>query len=172
MALNVNFHRSGPENCLAGHDNLADVGIGAVSRNTMEIVTYKDHHFAGVEALWEEVFPADSPWNKAAVAIPEKIKVQPELFIVAEYLGEVIGTVMAGYDGHRGWLYTVAVKTEHQRRGVGSLLLAEAELRLTHLGCAKANLQIRAENEAVRGSYRRHGYLVEERISMGKRFDR
>ena len=50
----------------------------------MKIVTYKDSHFAGVEALWEEVFPADSPWNNAAVAIPEKIKVQPELFIVAE----------------------------------------------------------------------------------------
>ena len=138
----------------------------------MEIVTYKDNHFAGVEALWEEVFPADSPWNKAAVAIPEKIKVQPELFIVAEDLGDVIGTAMAGYDGHRGWLYTVAVKTEHQRKGVGSLLLAEAELRLTRLGCGKANLQIRAENEAVRAFYRRHGYLVEERISMGKRLNR
>ena len=138
----------------------------------MEIVTYKDNHFAGVEALWEEVFPADSPWNKAAVAIPEKIKVQPELFIVAEDLGDGIGTAMAGYDGHRGWLYTVAVKTEHQRKGVGSLLLAEAELRLTRLGCGKANLQIRAENEAVRAFYRRHGYLVEERISMGKRLNR
>jgi len=166
------FDHVRPKSCLSGHDNLADFGIGAISQNTMEIVTYKDSHFGGVVGLWEKVFPEDCPWNKAAVAIPEKIKVQPELFIVAEYLGEVIGTVMAGYDGHRGWLYGVAVKAEHQRRGVGSLLLAEAELRLTHLGCGKANLQIRAENEAVSAFYRRHGYLVEERLSMGKRFDR
>lgn len=138
----------------------------------IKIVTYEDNHFAGVEALWTEVFPADSPWNKAAVAIPEKLKVQPEMFIVAEDAGDVIGTVMAGYDGHRGWLYTVAVKPEHQRKGVGSLLLTEAELRLARLGCGKANLQIRAGNEAVGAFYRRHGYLVEERISMGKRFDR
>ncbi|GGI87418.1 GNAT family acetyltransferase [Polymorphobacter multimanifer] len=136
-----------------------------------EILTYEDRHFAGVEALWEEVFPTDSPWNKAAEAIPAKLKVQPELFIVAEEAGDVIGTVMAGYDGHRGWLYTVAVKPEHQRRGIGTALLIEAEIRLSRSGCKKTNLQIRAGNEAVAAFYRRHGYLVEERISMGKRFD-
>lgn len=137
----------------------------------IKIVTYQDKHFAGVEALWEEVFPTDSPWNKAAVAIPAKLAFQPELFIVAEEAGDVIGTVMAGYDGHRGWLYTVAVKPAHQRKGVGSALLIEAELRLARIGCTKANLQIRAGNEAVAAFYRGHGYLAEERISMGKRFD-
>ncbi|MCR9180891.1 MAG: GNAT family acetyltransferase [Erythrobacteraceae bacterium] len=135
------------------------------------MVTYEHRHFAGVEALWEDVFPADSPWNKAAVAIPAKLKVQPELFIVAEEAGDVVGTVMAGYDGHRGWLYTVAVKPEHQRKGVGSALLQEAEARLSKAGCTKANLQIRAGNEAVAAFYRTHGYEVEDRISMGKRFD-
>lgn len=137
----------------------------------VNIVTYKDRHFGGVEALWDEVFPTDSPWNKAAFAIPAKLQVQPDLFIVAEEAGEVIGTVMAGYDGHRGWLYTVAVKSAHQRKGVGSTLLKEAELRLLKAGCMKANLQIRAGNEAVAAFYRTHGYLVEERISIGKRFD-
>ena len=136
----------------------------------VNIVTYQDRHFAGVEALWNEVFPTDSPWNKAAVAIPAKLQVQPELFVVAEEAGDVIGTVMAGYDGHRGWLYTVAVRPRHQRRGIGSALLEEAELRLSKAGCTKANLQIRAGNEAVAAFYRTHGYLVEERISMGKRF--
>jgi ribosomal protein S18 acetylase RimI-like enzyme len=134
----------------------------------IEIVTYQDKHFAGVEALWEQVFPSDSPWNKAAVAIPAKLKVQPELFIVAQQGGDVIATVMAGYDGHRGWLYTVAVKPEHQRKGIGSALLLEAELRLARAGCTKANLQIRADNEAVAAFYRRHGYLVEEdRVPRG-----
>lgn len=138
----------------------------------IQIVTYQEKHFAGVEALWEEVFPADPTWNRAAVAIPEKLEVQPELFVVAEAAGAVIGTAMAGYDGHRGWLYTIAVKPGHQRKGIGSALLIEAEERLMRAGCAKANLQIRAGNEAVAAFYRQHGYAVEERISMGKRFDR
>lgn len=136
------------------------------------IGTYADRHFAGVEALWNTVFPTDPPWNKAAVAIPAKLKVQPELFLVAEEADEVIGTAMAGYDGHRGWLYTIAVKPERQREGIGSKLLLEAEARLMRLGFGKANLQIRAGNEAVAAFYRRHGYEVEARTSMGKRFKR
>lgn len=136
----------------------------------IEIVTYQDRHFAGVEALWEAVFPTDAPWNRAAVAIPAKLEVQPELFIVAEQAGEVVGTTMAGYDGHRGWLYTVAVSPHHQRKRIGSALLKEAEARLAKAGCTKTNLQIRAGNEAVAAFYRAHGYEVEERISMGKRF--
>ena len=138
----------------------------------IKIVTYENRHFAGVEALWEEVFPTDSPLNKAAIAIPAKLKVQPDLFIVAEEAGRVIGTIMAGYDGHRGWLYAVAVQPNHQRTGVGSAMLVEAEKRLAQAGCSKINLQIRAGNEAVSAFYRRHGYIAEERTSMGKRFDR
>lgn len=149
--------------------------IAAISFCTLpdamvDIATYRETHFAGVERLWESVFPSDPPWNKARVAIPEKRRLQPDLFIVAEDAGEVIGTAMAGYDGHRGWLYTIAVKPERQREGIGSALLKEAEDRLTRLGCGKANLQIRAGNETVASFYRRHGYEIEERVSMGKRF--
>jgi len=133
------------------------------------VAPYSAEHFAGVEALWEEVFPNDPPWNRAAVAIPEKLANQPELFLVAEHAGEVLGTAMAGYDGHRGWLYAIAVKPKFQRSGIGSLLLGEAERRLQAVGCGKINLQIRAGNEAVAAFYRRHGYHVEERVSMGKR---
>ncbi len=135
----------------------------------VEISSYQDAHFAAVSELWESVFPNDPPWNRAAVAIPEKLKVQPELFLVAKEAGEVIGTAMVGYDGHRGWLYSIAVKPENQRSGVGSALLCEAERQLLALGCGKANLQIRAGNEAVASFYRKHGYKVEERVSMGKR---
>lgn len=135
----------------------------------VNIVPYSSAHFDGVEALWEEVFPNDPPWNRAAVAIPEKLGVQPELFLVAEQGGMVLGTAMAGYDGHRGWLYGIAVKPDFQRGGIGSLLLGDAERRLRALGCGKINLQIRAGNEAVAAFYRQHGYDVEERVSMGKR---
>ena len=135
----------------------------------MRIVPYSDRHFGGVDALWRSVFPNDPPWNRAEVAVPGKLAVQPELFLVAEDADQVIGTAMAGYDGHRGWLYTVAVSPDFQRKGIGSALLAEAERRLAVMGCGKINLQIRAGNEAVAAFYRRCGYVVEERISMGKR---
>lgn len=134
-----------------------------------KIEPYAPEHFDGVKMLWEEVFPNDPPWNHAEVAIPEKLNVQPDLFLVAVLGARVIGTAMAGYDGHRGWLYTVAVHPNCRRVGIGSQLLAEAEARLTAMGCGKINLQIRADNEAVSAFYRQHGYEVEDRVSMGKR---
>lgn len=135
----------------------------------VSIAPYSDEHFTGVDTLWREVFPDDPPRNRAAVAIPEKLAVQAELFLVAQDTGQVVGTAMAGYDGHRGWLYAVAVKPRFQRRGIGSLLIREAERRLVGLGCGKINLQIRAGNEAVAAFYRRNGYAIEDRVSMGKR---
>jgi ribosomal protein S18 acetylase RimI-like enzyme len=135
----------------------------------MKIASYAAVQFEGVRALWEEVFPSDPPWNRAEIAIPQKLAVQPELFLVAESDGVVIGTAMAGYDGHRGWLYTIAVRPDFQRQGIGSALISEAEGRLRLIGCDKINLQIRAGNEEVVAFYRRHGYDVEERVSMGKR---
>ena len=138
----------------------------------IKVVPYSDAHFDGVDALWQEVFPNDPPWNRASLAIPEKLAFQSELFLVAQDGDQVLGTAMAGYDGHRGWLYTIAVKPNSQRNGIGSLLLGEAERRLRALGCGKINLQIRAGNEAVAAFYRRHGYEVEERVSMGKRLSK
>lgn len=116
---------------------------------TVQIPTCQAKYFDGVRSLWEEAFPNDPPWNRAEVAISEKLRTQPDLFLVAGHEGGVIGTAMAGYDGHRGWLYTVAVRSSARRMGVGSKLLHETETRLTALGCGKINLQIRAENERM-----------------------
>jgi ribosomal protein S18 acetylase RimI-like enzyme len=139
---------------------------GAIS-----IESYREAHFDGVRALWLEAFPDDPPHNRAEVAIPAKLAVQPELLLVALQGGEIVGTTMAGYDGHRGWLYSVAVRQGHRRSGVGTLLVEEAERRLARLGCAKINLQVRAENAAVAAFYRGLGYAVEPRVSMGKRLN-
>lgn len=76
---------------------------------------------------------------------------------------------MAGYDGHRGWLYALAVSDGHRRLGVGSALVREVEARLAALGCRKINLQIRATNIQVQAFYDRLGYGTEDRVSMGKR---
>jgi ribosomal protein S18 acetylase RimI-like enzyme len=138
---------------------------------SFEIVTYREMHLEGVRAIWRESFPDDAPRNWADVAIPEKLLVQPELLIVAMEDDLVIGSVMAGYDGHRGWLNSVAVKKSHRWRGVGKALVIEAENRLQVLGCAKINLQIRMSNASVAEFYRRLGYGVEQRMSMGKEIE-
>ena len=73
------------------------------------ISEYRDVYLAGVEALWQEAFPNDAPWNKASIAIAEKMRFQPDLMLVALEGRLVVGSVMAGYDGHRGWISRVAV---------------------------------------------------------------
>ena len=100
--------------------------------------------------------------------IRNKLRVQPELLLVAEAEGELVGAVMAGFDGVRGWIYHLAVLPEFRRRGIATALVREAEEGLAGLGCPKINLQVRAENADVVEFYRAAGYEVEERVSMGK----
>jgi ribosomal protein S18 acetylase RimI-like enzyme len=135
----------------------------------VEVRTYTQSDFAAVKALWESVFPNDPPWNRAEVAIPAKLAVQPDLFLVAVREGEPVGAVLAGYDGHRGWLYALAVSPALQRKGIATALVQEAERRLRALGCGKLNLQVRADNAPVAAFYRHLGFEVEQRISLGKR---
>jgi ribosomal protein S18 acetylase RimI-like enzyme len=133
--------------------------------------TYKDTYFEGLKALWEESAPPDgSPGHAASRTIPSKLAIQPDLLIIALEGSKVVGAIMPGYDGHRGWLYALAVLASHRRRNIGTLLVREAEERLKALGCTKINLQIRASNSGVTAFYEGLGYIVEERISMGKRF--
>lgn len=134
------------------------------------IVTYSDAaHRKQVVALWEKVFGYAEAHNQPGVAIDKKLVVDDGLFFVAVAGDLVVGTVMAGYDGHRGWIYSVAVAPSHRRRGVGSRLVCVAEKSLTGKGCMKINLQILEGNESVAGFYASLGYAVERRVNMGKR---
>jgi len=90
------------------------------------------------------------------------------LFFVAMENGKVVGTIMAGYDGHRGWIYSLAVIPERRRVRIGARLLQHAETELRKLGCVKINLQIFERNVIVKEFYLKKGYDVEDRISMGK----
>ena len=135
----------------------------------MEIRIYEASDFAGVKSLWEEAFPNDPPWNRADMAIPEKRAFQPDLLFVAVEDDLVIGSVMAGYDGHRGWLYSVAVRTNTRRGGVGTALVRRAEEALKALGCGKINLQVRTANAAIVRFYEGLGYVIEDRVSLGRR---
>lgn len=135
----------------------------------VHVEQYREEFFASVKALWEEAFPNDPPWNRAEVVIPAKMASQPELFLVALDAGCVIGAAIAGYDGHRGWLYSAAVSSPHQHTGVGSALVRVMEDRLRGLGCLKINLQVLSLNLGLVRFYHRLGYATEDRISMGRR---
>jgi ribosomal protein S18 acetylase RimI-like enzyme len=134
----------------------------------MNIRPFRETDTAGVTDLWQAAFPDNPPHSTPAVSIPLKLAFQRELFFVAEADGVTLGTVMAGYDGHRGWLYAVAVRPDRRRHGVGTALVRHAEAALRALGCPKVNLQVRATNAGVVAFYRALGYRVEDRISMGK----
>ena len=136
---------------------------------TFEVRPYRESDEEAVIGLWNTVFPDPSPWNDPTTVIAKKLSTQRELFLVGQLGGKLVGTVMGGYDGHRGWVYLVAVAPEHQRSGFGRRLMAEVESRLVGYGCAKLNLQVRAENQEVINFYLSTGYAVEDRISMGKR---
>lgn len=109
------------------------------------------------------------PWNDPHRDIARKKQVQRELFLVAEDGGAVVGAAMAGYDGHRGWVYYLAVAPERQGGGIGRALMTEAETRLLALGCPKVNVQIRSGNEAVSAFYDRLGYTPDAATSLGRR---
>ncbi len=107
-------------------------------------------------------------WNDPRFVIAKKLAIQADLFFVAVEDRVIVGTAMGGYDGHRGWLYTVAVRSDVRRRGIGSALVRRVESALATLGCPKINLQVLATNAIVVAFYERLGYAVEERVSMGK----
>ncbi|AQG97894.1 GNAT family acetyltransferase [Burkholderia sp. KK1] len=126
-----------------------------------------------VIALWRDVFPeyadASRPQRDPALSIANKMRTQPELFFVGLLDGQIAGTVMAGYDGHRGWVYSLAVASSLRGNGYGSALMQHAERALATLGCPKVNLQILSVKTELRGFYEKLGYRMDEVVSLGKR---
>jgi ribosomal protein S18 acetylase RimI-like enzyme len=122
-----------------------------------------------VVALWRHAGLV-VPWNDPYRDIERKLTVQPELFLVVEGdAGAVIGTAMAGYDGHRGWVNYLAVDEAHRGSGLGAELMAVAERLLAERGCPKLNLQVRSSNAGVIEWYRTLGYEPDNAVSLGKR---
>lgn len=123
-----------------------------------------------VVCLWQRC-DLVRPWNDPAKDIRRKLAVRPDLFLVGELDGQIIASVMAGYEGHRGWLNYLAVLPEHQRRGYARAIVTEAERLLRRAGCPKINLQVRSTNRAVIAFYKKIGYSVDEVVSLGKRLE-
>ena len=134
----------------------------------MRTRTYRAHDAQALVELWAAC-GLTRPWNDPCLDLARKLADSPELLLVAEHEGELVGSVMAGYDGHRGWINYLAVHPSRQGSGLGRQLMAAAEERLGALGCAKVNLQIRDDNAAARGFYEAIGYRQDPVVSYGKR---
>ncbi len=126
-------------------------------------------HRERVIRLWETTFGYETAHNRPGLAIDKKLANGDDLFFVAVDNDVLVGTVMAGYDGHRGWIYSLAVSPTRRREGIASRLMAHAEQALTEKGCVKINLQVLEGNDAAVQFYSTLGYAVEKRIHMGKR---
>ena len=136
----------------------------------MKIRKYRPSDRDALITLWTTVFPDDPPHNDPSGVLAAKLEID-DLVFIAETDSRLIGACMAGYDGHRGWLYAVAVLPEYRRDGTGASLVETAVQALKSKGCIKVNLQIRAGNEAVMSFYRSLGFSQEERISMGRHIE-
>ena len=136
----------------------------------LNIRSYRESDEKAVVQLWRDC-ELVVPWNDPVKDIHRKLLVQRDMLLVG-FLGDrLVAAVMAGYEGHRGWINYLAVALDCHKSGFGQRLMEEAEARLRALGCPKINLQIRSSNAVVVEFYKRIGYSIDDVISMGKRLE-
>lgn len=134
----------------------------------MHIRPFERTDESAVVALWHEC-GLTRPWNDPQRDIARKLTEQPELFLVGSIGARVIATAMVGFDGHRGWVYYLAVATSYRKQSVGRALMHEAERLLIERGCPKLNLMVRSSNAEVIAFYRALGYTPDDVVSLGRR---
>ena len=134
----------------------------------MIVRPFDDKDSAEVVRLWQRCGLV-RPWNDPWLDIKRKLQVQSNWFLVGLMDDRLIASVMAGYDGHRGWINYLSVDPEYRRQGLGQQLMTAVEEQLLAVGCPKINLQIRAGNGEAIAFYESIGFTKDEVISYGKR---
>lgn len=134
----------------------------------MFIRSFQPDDEPAVIALWERAGLIRA-WNDPRKDIARKLSVQSEWFLVGLTGDRIIASVMAGYDGHRGWINYLAVDPDFQHRGCGREIMHHAEQLLVAVGCPKINLQIRSDNSAAIAFYERLRFQKDDVVSFGKR---
>jgi len=132
------------------------------------IVCYDQKYEQAMVDLWNEC-KLIVPQNDPVKDIRKKVAFQPDLFFVALLDGQLVGSVMVGYEGHRGWLNYLAVLPKCQKRGYGRKLVERAIEELMKLGCLKVNLQVRETNTPVISFYEHLGFRNDNVVSLGLR---
>ncbi len=134
----------------------------------MEIRVFRQDDFEEVITLWERC-DLLRPWNDPEMDIERKLNHDPDLFLVAEVGGEVVGSVMGGYDGHRGSAYYLGVHPDYRGRGIANALINRLEKKLIARGCPKIQLMVREDNDTVIEMYEKLGYEIQGITNLGKR---
>lgn len=134
----------------------------------MEIRIFKEADRQAVIDLWQRC-DLTRPWNDPNKDIDRKVQFQPGLFYVGTVSNRVVATAMAGYDGHRGSVFYLAISPDCQGMGLGRQLMAHIESVLIELGCPKLNTAVRSSNERVLGFYDRLDYAKDDVVGLGKR---
>ena len=138
------------------------------AENEFRIRPFRIEDTAEVVRLWDDC-GLTTPQNDPEKDIRAKLEVQPELFLIGILGRKIMATLMAGYEGHRGWLNYLAVAPDHRRRGYARRIIDRAEMLLRAMGCPKINLQVRSRNAGVIPFYERLGYTEDAVVSLGKR---
>ena len=134
----------------------------------MKIRAFQPADQDAVITLWQAC-GLTRPWNDPHRDIQRKLSEQPELFLVATEKDTLVGSAMVGFDGHRGWVYYLAVSPQHRGLSIGRALMQEAEQLLIERGCPKINLLVRSSNAEVIAFYRKLGYTQDDVVSLGRR---
>jgi ribosomal protein S18 acetylase RimI-like enzyme len=136
----------------------------------MDIRSFRAADEPAVVTLWSAC-GLIRPWNDPSRDIHRKLAIRDNGFFLGTVDDHVIASVMAGYEGHRGWINYLAVDPDHQRCGYGREMMAVAERFLSAAGCPKVALLLRANNAAVASFYHKRGYVTDDVICMGKRLE-
>jgi len=136
--------------------------------NMLEIRQFNPEDKKTVIDLWQQCNLV-VPWNDPEKDIQRKLDAGAELFLVGEFEEKLVASVMGGYDGHRGWIYYLAVAPRFRHRGFAQAMMSEMESQLKNLGCPKINLLVRNTNTDVIEFYQSLGYAMDQSVSLGKR---
>jgi ribosomal protein S18 acetylase RimI-like enzyme len=147
-----------------------EMSMGNPRVNGLVVRTYSAEYQRAVIDLWERC-ALFRPWNNPVKDIGRKLRANPDWFLVAVVRNKIVGSIMIGYEGHRGWINYLAVDPSLRRQGVGRRLMEQAEELLRKAGCPKINLQVRSANKEAADFYASLGYLQDDVISLGKRID-
>ena len=141
-----------------------------MARAELAIRAFRGEDEAAVVALWQAC-GLTRPWNDPAKDVRRKLAVRGEWFLVGEIAGAIVASAMAGYDGHRGSVFYMAVAPAQRGRGFGRALMRHIERALHAAGCPKINLLVRTDNAQAIGFYQRLGYSIEQTAGLGKRLE-